>query len=99
MDKIIKILLILLSILLLGTVFATSLYTDTIECDNNTLIVSVCTGDMRALETGVSVYAGHYDAPLILSDKTLPEQLGTWLPGYVEENNMSKIIVIGPVTP
>lgn len=98
MNKIIKILLILLSILLLGTVFAASMYTDNMECDNNTLIVSVCTGEMRALETGVSVYAGYYNAPLILSDKTLPEQLNTWLPGYVAENNITRIIVVGPVT-
>lgn len=98
MNKIIKILPILLSILLLGSVFATSIYEDTIECDNGTLIVSVCTGNMRALETGVSVYAGYNNAPLILSDETLPEQLNSWLPGYVEENNITRIIVVGPVT-
>ena len=84
--------------LLLAAVLLSSLFTDTIECDNNTLIVSVCTGEMRALETGVSVYAGCNDLPLILSDKTMPEQLKDWLPGYVEENNITKIIVVGPVT-
>ena len=98
MKKMIKILAVLLSILLLAVFSISSVYTDTIECDNSTLIVAVCTGDMRALETGVSVYAGSNNVPLILSDKTIPEQLKDWLPDYVEENNITKIIVVGPVT-
>ncbi|MBE6487071.1 MAG: hypothetical protein E7Z85_09555 [Methanosphaera stadtmanae] len=99
MKKIIKILLLCLSLLILAAFVQASFHTDTIECDNNTLIVSVCTGDMRALETGVSVYAGCNNVPLILSDKTMPEQLNGWLPGYVAENNITRIIVVGPVTP
>lgn len=98
MKKMIKILAVLLSILLLAVFSISSVYTDTIECDNSTLIVAVCTGDMRALETGVSVYAGSNNVPLILSDKTMPEQLNDWLPGYVTENNITRIIVVGPVT-
>ena len=93
------ILITLLIIVLLTILSVNSIYTDTIESDENTIIISVCTGDMRALETGVSVYAGYKQIPLILSDKTLPEQLETWLPGYIEENNITQIIVVGPVTP
>ena len=99
MKKIIKISLAVLSILLLLTFFVSNIYSDTLECDNNTIIVSVCTGNMRALETGVSVYAGCNDIPLILSDKTLPEQLKKWLPDYIHKNNIKRITVVGPVTP
>lgn len=88
--------IIILFILLIFTI--STIHTDTIECDNQTLIISVCTGEMRALETGVSVYAGMEKVPFILSDKILPEQLNTWLPRYVQENNITKIIVIGPIT-
>ncbi len=71
--------------------------TDSINTTEKSIIVSVCTGNMRALETGVSVYAGYNEVPLILSDKTLPDQLSSWLPGYIKENNIDKIIVVGPV--
>lgn len=98
MNKIIKIGLIILGVLILAALTAGSLYTDTIECDNNTLMVSVCTGNMRALETGVSVYAGTNNVPIVLSDKTMPEQLNNWLPGFISKNNITKIIVVGPVT-
>ncbi len=98
MNKIIKTALILLGLTLVVTLAAGSVYTDTIECDNSTLIVSVCTGNMRALETGVSVYAGCNNVPIVLSDKTMPEQLNNWLPGFISKNNITKIIVVGPVT-
>lgn len=94
MYKILALLLVALTIMI--TLFS-AVNTQKLECDNQTLIISVCTGEMRALETGVSVYAGYTNTPLILSDKTLPEQLSAWLPGYVEENNITKIIIVGPV--
>lgn len=99
MNKVIKIMILLLTIVLVTVLSINNIYTNTIEPDNNTVIVSVCTGNMRALETGVSVYAGYNRMPLILSDKTLPEQLKTWLPEYIEKNRITKIIVVGPVTP
>lgn len=99
MKKIIKTAIILLALALMAvSLFASTVCTDTIECDNNTLMVSVCTGNMRALETGVSVYAGKDNVPLILSDKTMPEQLNQWLPGFITKNNITKIVVVGPVT-
>lgn len=99
MKKIVKTALIVIAaVMVLAAISSTIIYTDGIECDNNTLIVSVCTGNMRALETGVSVYAGINNVPLILSDKTMPEQLDEWLPGYISENNITKIVVVGPVT-
>lgn len=98
MKKLIKILIPLLMVILVLILSLSNIYTDTIESDNNTIIVSVCTGQMRALETGISVYAGYNQIPLILSDKTLPEQLETWLPQYIEENNITKIIIVGPIT-
>ncbi|WP_323737319.1 hypothetical protein PXD04_05080 [Methanosphaera sp. ISO3-F5] len=94
-----KIMSIIIIGILITLFFISTLYTDTIECDNQTLIISVCTGEMRALETGIAVYAGIEEAPLILSDKTLPDQLNTWLPSYIEKNNITKIIIVGPVTP
>lgn len=93
-----RIIMLLAAILVFTALFSSTLYTDSIECDNTTLIITVCTDNMRALETGISAYAGYQGAPLILSDKTLPEQLENWLPGYVEENNITRIIVVGPVT-
>ncbi|MCD7782146.1 MAG: hypothetical protein LUG89_05575, partial [Methanosphaera sp.] len=72
--------------------------TNTIDTDNNTLILSLCTGEYRTLEIGVSVYAGYMEVPLILTDKTLPDQLSQWLPAYVQENNITKIVVVGEVT-
>lgn len=98
MRKIVKIFGVIIIILSLMFIVANNIYTDSIECDNNTIIISVCTGNMRALETGVSVYAGYNGIPLILSDKTMPEQLNSWLPIYLSENNITKIIVVGPVT-
>lgn len=74
------------------------IYTQSLDIDDNTLIISVCTGNMRGLETGISAYAGANHVPLILSDKTLPEQLSSWLPDYVQENNITKIVVVGQVS-
>ena len=98
MDKHMKILLISIIILVLCATLINNYYTDNIESSQNTLIITVCTGDMRALETGISVYAGYKQIPLILSDKTLPEQLEEYLPGYIKDNNITKIILVGPVS-
>ena len=98
MKKRYELLTIILFIVMLIALSLSTVQTDTIEADNQTLIISVCTGQMRALETGISVYAGYQNTPYILSDKTLPEQLASWLPQYVEENNITKIIIAGPVT-
>ena len=68
------------------------------DIDNNTLVISVCTGNMRGLETGISVYAGYNKAPLVLSDRTLPQQLDSWLPSFIKKNNIKKIVVVGPIT-
>ncbi|RAP51195.1 MAG: hypothetical protein BZ138_05815, partial [Methanosphaera sp. rholeuAM270] len=99
MKNIYKFSLILLGIIIICMLSLNLIYTDNIECDEHTIIISVCTDNMRALETGISVYAGYNRVPLILSDKTLPKQLESWLPGYIEENNITKIIVVGPITP
>lgn len=94
-----KLLMLIIMASILSIITISTTYTDTIECDNQTLIISVCTGEMRALETGVAVYAGIDKTPFILSDKTLPTQLSTWLPTYVEKNNITKIIIVGSITP
>ena len=98
MKKVKKITLLLVGIILLTIILIGTIYSDKIDCDNNTIIISVCTGNMRALETGVSVYAGYNRIPLILTDKTMPEQLNRWLPEYIHDNNITKIIVVGPVS-
>ena len=91
---------IILLIVIVGVIFFSMkvLYTDSMDIDDNTLVISVCTNDMRGLETGISVYVGYNKVPLILSDKTLPQQLASWLPNYVKENNINKIIIVGPVS-
>ncbi|RAP44395.1 hypothetical protein [uncultured Methanosphaera sp.] len=98
MKKIFKLGIILCILIIFGLIIITIPNSDSIDADKNTLIISVCTGNMRGLEIGVSVYAGYNQVPLVLSDKTLPEQLNSWLPGYVKENNIKKIIVVGPMT-
>ena len=98
MKKLTKISLLFVGIILLMIILTSTIYSDKMECDNNTIIISVCTGNMRALETGISVYAGYNRIPLILTDKTMPEQLNRWLPQYIRDNNITKIIVVGPVS-
>lgn len=95
--KIIFLLFVVLCICGIGIIHST--YTDHMTSTENTIIISVCTGQMRGLETGVSVYAGYNKIPLILSDKTLPSQLKNWLPGYIKENNITNIVVVGQLTP
>ena len=73
-----------------------NLYTDSIDDEDDCLVISLCTGNMRSIESGVSVYCARYHMPLVLSDKTIPDQIMNWLPGYVKENNIKKIIIIGP---
>ena len=97
MNKYIKLMLIFLIILAVSSYLLSNFYTDSIDSDENTMIISVCTGDMRALETGISVYAGYKQTPLILSDKKLPEQLKEYLPEFIQQNNITKIIIIGPM--
>ena len=82
-----KILAIIVIVVLLGIFSTKFLYTDSMDIDNNTLVISVCTGNMRGLETGISVYAGYNKAPLVLSDRTLPQQLDSWLPSFIKKNN------------
>ena len=95
--KIILVLLFLLFLVVGCTINST--YTNHIDSTEDTLIISVCTGQMRGLETGVSVYAGYNEVPLILSDKTLPFQLQNWLPEYIQKNNIKHIIIVGDLTP
>ncbi len=95
MKKVHKLLALAL-IIIVGIVIAVnSFYADSIDCDENTLIISQCTGNMRGLETGVSVYAGYNEVPMLLSDKKIPAQIANWLPSYISQNNISKIIVVG----
>ncbi|WP_455645345.1 hypothetical protein [Methanosphaera sp.] len=98
MKKLIKYILSIVVIILIGIILINNLYVNSIDVSEKTVIISTCTGEMRGLEMGVSVYAGYNQVPLILSDKTLPTQLAKWLPGYVKQNNIKKIIVVGPVS-
>lgn len=97
MTKHIKLLLIALIIFMAGIFFISNFYIGSIDGDENTLVIAVCTGNMRSLETGISVYAGYKQTPLILSDKKLPEQLKEYLPSFIQRNNITKIIIIGPM--
>lgn len=91
-------LLILAVILLTLTILVYNDYNiQGIDTHEDTIIVSMCTGDMRALETGISVYAGYNHIPLILTDRTMPPQLSDWIGGYVKQNNIKHIIIVGPV--
>lgn len=85
--------LIILVVVLVVSI--TSFHADNIDCDENTLIISQCTANMRGLETGISVYAGYNGAPMLLSDKRIPSQISNWLPSYITKNNITKIIVVG----
>jgi len=95
MKKLYKIILALLFFTVLICLSMNYFYIDTIDSSENTLVISQCTANMRALETGVSSYAGYKQVPFILSDKKIPAQLANWLPGYISRNNITKIIVIG----
>lgn len=97
MKKIYKIGLFLLIVGVIIGIAMHIFYIDSIDSDEHTLIISQCTGNMRALETGVAVYAGYKQVPIILSDKKIPEQLSNWLPGYISRNNITKIILVGSI--
>lgn len=94
-----KILLIIIGIIGIGVLlFTLNFYTDNLGSNNNTLVITMCTGDMRGLEIGVSPYVGYKHMPLILSDDTLPNQLSNWLPSFIKKHNIKKIIVVGPLS-
>lgn len=95
MNKVYKLLVPALIILMVIVVAISSLHADSIDCDENTLIISQCTANMRGLETGISVYAGYNGVPMLLSDKTIPSQIANWLPSYITRNNITKVIVVG----
>ena len=97
MKKVYKLLVLLLIIVMAVLVSINSFYVNSIECDENTLIISQCTGNMRGLETGVSVYAGYKEVPMMLSDKKIPEQIADWLPSYISRNNITKVILVGSI--
>lgn len=97
MNKVFKFSVVILLLLVACFVLTNSFYTNNINSNENTLVISVCTGDMRALETGVSTYAGYKQVPIMLSDKSIPNQLKTWLPNYIAKNNITKIIWVGPI--
>ncbi|OED30260.1 hypothetical protein [Methanosphaera sp. WGK6] len=98
MKKQSKYVVIILVILLIGIILINNIYVNSIDVSEKTVIISTCTGEMRGLEIGVSVYAGYNQVPLILSDKTLPNQLDEWLPKYVKQNDIKKIVVVGPIS-
>ena len=95
MKKVYKLLVPALIILAVIIVTFASIYADSIDCDENTLIISQCTANMRGLETGISVYAGYKGVPMLLSDKRIPPQIANWLPSYIKRNNITKVIVVG----
>ena len=95
MKKVYKLLVPALIILAVIIVTFASIYADSIDCDENTLIISQCTANMRGLETGISVYAGYKGVPMLLSDKRIPTQIANWLPSYIKRNNITKVIVVG----
>lgn len=72
------------------------IFTDSID-DDTGIVISVCTGNMRGMEVGVSQYCSLNKIPLILSDKTIPDEISRWLPGYIQRNNITKITVIGSI--
>lgn len=93
-----KTILVVVAVIFIGIcLIHNDLYTDTIDDSDNSLIISLCTGNMRSIESGVSVYCARYHIPLVLSDKTIPNQIMNWLPGYIKENNIKKITIIGPI--
>lgn len=65
---------------------------------NETLIISSCTGDMKGLEVGVAAYAGNKGIPLILASKTIPYPLNHWLPSFIQDAHISKVIWVGPIS-
>lgn len=79
-----------------GAYILNDTFTDTIDSDTS-MVISVCTGDMRALEVGVSGYCAVNNIPLILSDIHIPDEISTWLPDYIKENNVKKITIVGPI--
>ncbi len=91
--RIILLLLVLIAILTIATFHTTTI--DSIESNENTLVISVCTNDMRGLETGISVYASINDYPLILSDSMIPDELSNYLDVFIRENNITKVVIAG----
>lgn len=90
---------IIVIIILIVLALCSTTFTNSIQKpeNGNGIVISVCTADMRALESGVSVYAAWENMPLILSDKTIPDEISNWLPGYIKDNNITKITVVGPM--
>jgi hypothetical protein len=66
--------------------------------ENNTIIISSSTGDMKGLEVGVASYAGYEGIPLVLSSKTIPYPLNEWITLLKERNYIHKVILVGPVS-
>ncbi|HMK53630.1 MAG TPA: hypothetical protein VK444_02515 [Methanobacteriaceae archaeon] len=66
--------------------------------DNNTLIISSATGEMRALEVGVAGYAANKNIPLILKGKDIPYPLNEWLPKFIKDNKIKKVVIIGSIS-
>ncbi|HHY00189.1 MAG TPA: hypothetical protein GX531_02265 [Methanothermobacter sp.] len=67
--------------------------------DDNTLIISSATGEMRALEVGVACYAANKNLPLILKGKNIPYPLNAWIPQFIKDNKIEKVIIIGSISP
>lgn len=108
MNKPFKLLLAFIILILLGTttyylvgpIFnAAEPYNGFSGNDNNdTIIISASTGDMKGLEVGVASYAGKDGMPLILASNTIPYPLNEWLSSFKGSANIKKAIVVGPIS-
>ncbi len=90
-----KIIFVVVVLLLFAFLVLYTPSVDSIDSDENAMILSVCTADMRGLETGLSVYASLNDYPLVLTDSEVPDQLSNYLDLFINQNDIRKIVIAG----
>lgn len=66
--------------------------------NNDTIIITSSTGDMKGLEVGIASYAGKEGIPLILASKTIPYPLNEWFSMFKDQANIKKVILVGPIS-
>ncbi|MDO5851287.1 MAG: hypothetical protein Q4Q23_02245 [Methanobacteriaceae archaeon] len=90
-----KLIIIVIILLITIGILTTQLYTNQLETDNQTLIITNAIGEFKGLEVGIAAYSGYKQVPMVLTDDKIPIQLKTWIPSYIMEHNITKIIVVG----